>query len=422
VHAPGSEGNGERSRDWPARIRAAGERSTRPLRRMWSSDDPLEDYALVHMASAAGDVLVGLALADSVFFSLPTGQAKIRVALYLALTMAPLAVAAPFLVPLLDRGGFRRAISFASGAGRSHACIFAAPRVDSLLLFPIAFTVLVLSKAHSITKNGLTAAYAGEHQGLLAANAWLGRIGIAGVLLAIGPGLLLLQLGGPAPALYLAAATYAVSALLNLRLEVPPRREAGGDAEVSSRGRLPGLATAAAGTSAARAASGFLLFLMAFALRGADEPVYWLAVLIAAGMAGAFLGLLLAPRLPRTIREEAVVLGSLLAAGGGALVAFFVFSLPILGLAIGLSGMATEFSRLAFQSLMQRTAPIGAQGRVFVRYEVLFQLAWVAGALIPAMLPIPFRAGVLMVALFYLGLALSYLIRLQISRTKPIEP
>ncbi len=40
---------------------------------------------------------------------------------------------------------------------------------------------------------------------------------------------------------------------------------------------------------------------------------------------------------------------------------------------------------------MQRLAPGGSYGRVFVRYEVLFQLAWVGGALIPALAPIDFR-------------------------------
>src|SRR5947207_4045984 len=124
--------------------------ATRPLVRLWRSDAPLDAYALVHLASAAGDALVAIALADSVFFSLPVGQAKIRVALYLGVTMAPLAVAAPLLIPLLDRGGFRRAIAFVAAAGRCGAAVFAAPRASSLLLFPAAFVLLVLSKVHGI--------------------------------------------------------------------------------------------------------------------------------------------------------------------------------------------------------------------------------------------------------------------------------
>jgi len=43
---------------------------THPLRRMWRSDDPIDAYALNHMTSVAGDALLAVALADSVFFSL----------------------------------------------------------------------------------------------------------------------------------------------------------------------------------------------------------------------------------------------------------------------------------------------------------------------------------------------------------------
>ncbi len=44
-----------------------------------------------------------------------------------------------------------------------------------------------------------------------------------------------------------------------------------------------------------------------------------------------------------------------------------------------------------------------------MRYEVIFQLAWVAGALIPAMLPIDFRSGFLILAGLYLVAGIGYL-------------
>jgi hypothetical protein len=390
----------------PAWRRLVG-RAWAPLLRLWESDEPLDAYALAHLASAAGDAVVAIALADSVFFSLPVGQAKLKVALYLALTMAPLGLAAPLLVPLLDRGGFRRAISFAAAGGRALAAVYAAPRFGTLVLFPMAFVLLVLGKVHGLTKNGLTTAYAPPDEGLVWANARLGKVAVVGGLLAAPLALLLLKLGGARAVLYLAAASYAVSALLDLRLPQPALPRPGG--RVRKGGRVHGLAVAAAGTAGLRGASGFLLFLLAFALRGRGYPPYWFGVLAAAAAAGSFLGDLAAPRLPAWIREEAVVLGSLVAAGAGALFAFTAFALPTLALFAGLAGMATEFGRLAFQSLMQRAAPAGAQGRVFVRYEVVFQLAWVGGAFLPAILPIPFRTGVLIMAAFYLTLGLTHL-------------
>jgi hypothetical protein len=375
-----------------------------PIGRMWRSDQPLERYGLAHLVSVAGDAFVAIALAGSVF-DLPVGQAQERVALYLVLTMVPLAIAAPFLVPLLDRAGPRRQISFAAALGRGVVALYAAPRFETLVLFPAAFILLALSKVHAITKNGLAVAYAGRADGLVRANARLGRIAAGGALLGAGPALVLLRLGGAEATLYGAAITYAVAALLNLRLPHPKLR--GGQAEVTRTGGIPALAAPAIGAAGLRAATGFLLFALAFALSG--EPAWWFGVLAAAGTAGGYVGDLIAPRLPSSLREEAVVVACVIGAGIGAVLAFVAFSLPVLVAFALVVGASAELGRLAFQSLMQRLAPGGAHGRVFVRYEILFQLAWVAGALIPSMLPIDFRWGFLILAGLYLVAGLGYL-------------
>lgn len=379
----------------------------RPIGRMWSSEDPLDRYGLAHLGSAAGDALVAFALAGSVFFDLPVGEAKGKIALYLVLTMAPLAVAGPLLVPLLDRAGPRRAISLAAAAGRAAVCVYAAPRFDTLLLFPCAFALLSLSKIHAVTKNGLAMAYAGPDEGLVRANARLGRIGVGGAVLATGPGLLLLRFADAEGVLYLAAVAFAVTALVNLRLPHP--RVLGGEGEVGRHGSIPQLTAPAIGAAGLRAASGFLLFALAFALRRSGQPTWWFGVLAAAATAGGFCGDLIAPRLPENLREEAVVVGCVVGAGVGALLAFVAFSLPVLAVFGLVVGASSELGRLAFQSLMQRMAPGGAHGRVFVRYEVIFQLAWVLGALIPSMLPLAFRQGFLVLAALYLVAGVGYL-------------
>jgi len=379
----------------------------RPIGRMWRSEDPLDTYGLAHLGSVAGDAMVAVALAGSVFFEVPVGEAQVKVAIYLALTMAPLAIAGPFLVPLLDRAGPRRAISFAAALGRAAACVYAAPRFGTVLLYPSALVLLVLSKVHGITRNGLAVAYAGPNEGLVRANARLGRIGVGGAVLAAGPALLLLKLGGTAAVLTGAAAVYLVAALLNLRLPHP--HLPGGTGEASRRGAIPQLTAPAIGAAGLRAASGFLLFALAFALRRSGEPTWWFAVLAAAATAGGFFGNVLAPRLPSSLREEAVVVACVIGAGIGAVVSFVAFSLPVLLVFALVVGATGELGRLAFQTLMQRLAPGGAHGRVFVRYEVLFQLAWVGGALIPAMLPIDFRGGFLILAGLYLVAGIGYL-------------
>jgi hypothetical protein len=385
---------------------------------MWRSDQPLERYGLAHFGSVAGDTFVALALADSIFFSVDVGVAKGKAALYLALTMAPLAVAGPVLVPLLDRAGPRRAISLAAAAGRALVAVYAASRFGTILLYPSAFLLLVLSRVHAITKNGLALAYAGPDEGLVRANARLGRIGVGAAALAALPAFALVRLANEEAALYGAAVVYAATALLNLRLPSPRVRVGG--AEVTRTGSIRALTAPAIGASGLRAATGFLLFALAFALRQSGEPTWWFGVLAAAGTAGGFLGNLLAPRLPSTVREEVVVVGCVIAAGVGAVLAFVAFALPVLLLFALLVGASAELGRLAFQSLMQRLAPGGAHGRVFVRYEVIFQLAWVAGALI-AMLPIDFRGAFLILAGLYLVAGVGYLTPDFVARRRSAE-
>lgn len=389
---------------------------TGPIRRAWTSPDTLDDYALVHMTHAMGDALFAVALADSIFFSLPVGEARTKVAAYLLLTVAPLAVAAPLLVPLLDKAGPRRAISFAAAAGRAGLAVYLAPRAGTLVLFPVAFAMLVLSKIHGITKNGLTLAYAPPGEGLVKANARLGRWAVIGALVAAVPGVVILKLVGVAPLLYVAAGVYVVSGLLNGRLPQAPAAK--GRGEVAKRGRIPQLSVAAFGAGSLRAASGFLMFLMAFALRQSDQPPYWFGVLAGSAALGGFLGDVIAPMAPRRMREEGLLISAVGLAGAAAVAAFELYGLAALAVFAAIAGMSTEFGRLGFQALMQRLVPAGAQGRVFVRYEVAFQLAWVAGAFVPAMIEIPFRTGVLVLGAFYIVTMAVYLALPSLARTR----
>jgi hypothetical protein len=72
--------------------------------------------------------------------------------------------------------------------------------------------------------------------------------------------------------------------------------------------------------------------------------------------------------------------------------------------------------RLAFDSLVQRDAPDAARGRTFARFETRFQLAWVAGALIPVAVPIPGRLGFLLLAIGLGFAGLSYLAGVRAGR------
>ena len=64
---------------------------------------PFARLARAHAVAVAGDTLVAIALAGTLFFSIDVTEARSEVFLYLALTMAPFAVVAPLVGPALDR-------------------------------------------------------------------------------------------------------------------------------------------------------------------------------------------------------------------------------------------------------------------------------------------------------------------------------
>jgi hypothetical protein len=117
---------------------------------------PFGRLALTHVVLTAGDTLVAVSLAGSLFFSISPDAAKGQVIRYLLLTMAPFAVVAPVLGPVIDRSrGARRAMVVVSALLRAVMCLVMAGNLKSLLLFPEAFTMLVLSKVYLVTKGSL---------------------------------------------------------------------------------------------------------------------------------------------------------------------------------------------------------------------------------------------------------------------------
>src|SRR3981189_188285 len=102
----------------------------------------------LHAASCAGDTLIAIGLAGTIFFNVPVGQARDRVGLYLLVTMLPFALLAPAVGPVLDR--FRRGRRYALAVtmlGRAFLAYLISEHIGGYALFPAAFGILVLWRA-----------------------------------------------------------------------------------------------------------------------------------------------------------------------------------------------------------------------------------------------------------------------------------
>ena len=379
---------------------------------------PFARLAVVHMLAVGGDTLVTMALAGSLFFSISPDAARGRVALYLLLTVAPFAVVAPLLSPVIDRSrGGRRALVIAAAASRAVVCLSMAGHLDGLMLFPEAFAVLVLSKAHMVTKSALVPTTVAGHGELVTANSRLAVLSVVAGFAASVPGIIVLKLGflGAPWVVRLAALTFAATAIAAFRLTRPPKGDnrlpppAAAEAEL----HVASVRLAATAMGVLRGIVGFLTFLVAFGFRDDDAPAWWFGIVLAASMVGSFVGAAVAPKLRQRVAEERILQGSMALVVGAGLGAVWIGPRPAAALLAAAVGVAAGSGKLAFDSIVQRDAPDAVRGRTFARFETRFQLVWVVGAALPVAVPIPSTMGMGVIALTAALALSSYLAALR---------
>lgn len=395
----------------------------RPLPRPGRADGPFSRLAATHALSMGGDALLTLALAGSLFFSISPSDARGRVALSLVLTMAPFAVVAPLLGPAIDRSRWgRRAFVIAAGVGRAVMCLLMARHLSSLLLFPIALGVLILSKAYSVAKSSLVPSAVDHTDELVEANAKLAIVGVLGGFLGSLPGLVLLRFLDARWVLHLGALVFVAAAAAALRIEErqgPAHAHAADTTHAHDEARAdpaaevhaPLTITAAAVAMALlRAVVGFTTFLVAFGFRRLGGPSWWFGVVLASSMAAGLVGAAVAPRLRVRVREEVMLAGCL------ALVALVGMALSrqqhwlFAAVMAAVVGLAASAGKLAFDAMVQRDAPEAVRGRSFARFEAGFQLVWVVGALLPVVVATPLDMGYASIGIGCLLAAVSYVV------------
>lgn len=368
----------------------------------------------LHAVNGAGDVMITVALASTVFFSVPTDEARGRVALYLAITMAPFTVLAPVIGPLLDRlpHGRRAAMAGAMFARALLALLLSGAVVTgSLELYPAALGVLVASRSYGVVRSAVVPRLLPPRFSLVKANSrvTLGGLLATGIAAPIGAGL---QALGPRYPLYGAFVIFIAGTFLSFTL--PPKVDSAkgedrallvadeehlhGPQLIKDKLRRPGLRTVgtavthALGANAAlRCLSGFLIFFLAFLLRehpltGESAAVSLGIVGVSAGAGNALgtaVGAWLQSRAP-----EIIIVTVVACVLGAAITAALFFGAFLVACLTAVAGFSQALAKLSLDALIQRDVPELVRTSAFARSETLLQVAWVFGGAIGIVLPL----------------------------------
>ena len=380
----------------------------------------------LHAVSCAGDTLIAIGLAGTIFFDVPLGEARSKVALYLLVTMVPFALLAPVIGPLLDhfRHGRRYALA-ATMLGRAFLAFMISDNLHGWTLYPAVFGVLALSRAYGVARSAAVPR-------LLPDGVGLSQVGARASVYGTFAGALVAPIGvaafwfGPQWPLRVACLIFGIGMVISLRL--PPRADSeppeavprpframlrlgrGDDRPLS--GRL--VVSTLIGSATFRCLYGFLLVYLAFALAGGqlDTTAFGrdlgnkAAVGLVAGAlaAGTFLATAVGTRL-RTRRPLALQSSGLtITAGVGVLAAIF-YVLPMVALFALVTAIFSGIAKLTVDATIGERVPERLRASAFGHSETILMIAWVLGGAI-GIIPLAGRPGVAVAAAFAVAAAI----------------
>jgi len=391
----------------------------------------------LHAVMSAGDLMVTLALANSLFFSVQPTEAKTKVALYLIITMVPFTLLAPVIGPLLDklRGGRRFAMAITALVRALLVLVMAKTIASgSLAVYPAAFGCLAASRAYGISRSAVIPRVLPPGSTLVRVNSRIAMAALAATTVATPIGLGLGKLG-PAWTLGAAAILFFLAIWLSLRL---PKIVDSNEGEIKAQLRtdergettqiaytMPNRRLRAVGPSVIlalrtnaglRAYAGFVTLFFAFLVR--THPLGGLKGLTAVGVIaialaignglGSLSGAWLKARAP-----EAIVTAALSLSAMTAILAAFFYGLPMVLLLAAMAGFAPSLAKLSLDALIQRDTLERVRTSAFAKSETFLQFAWVFGGAIGLILPsngvlgISLLAGALSIGALLIGKLLS---------------
>lgn len=386
----------------------------------------------LNAVNSAGDALIAVALAGTMFFNLDVKQAQGQVALYLLVTIAPFALVAPLIGPALDHMRHARRIAIAGTMlARGLLCWGMAGAVlhkDPVTLMPAAFGALVLSKAFGVSRSAVTPRVLPEGLNLVTANARASFSGLVAASTAAPLGAGLVAVTSAGWVLRIATVVFIAGAVLGIRLpahidtpetapdpETVPEAQA---AQIREHGRWrtllrvgPVVGEAMRANAALRALSGFLILYLAFLLRTKGfvhgvSPNIALGLLAASagagGLVGTAMGALLKARAPVGIVFSTLAFATLTAA-----VCAVFFGLVAALVVAFVGALGQSLGKLSLDAVVQREIGEEVRSSTFAVSETIHQLVWVIGGLTGLGMSIVASNGHLALAIVAAALAVT---------------
>ena len=350
--------------------------------------------AAVHMASAFAEACFTVSLAGSLFLSISFDAARPRIIVYLACSLAPFVLVAPILGPLVDRmRGGHRAMVLITMALRVVICLALVGQLRALVVFPLAFAMLVLAKTYSVTRNALIPRLvAGDD--LVKVNSRMSLLGTvsSGTGGACAAAVLGLTSARWVP--LLGAVVFAIATLLATRLPTSTAIVVDPDVEIVwSELHARSILTAQSSMLALKGVTGFLLFFLGAYLKRTGVATWFFGLVFVANGVGSVVGNTLAPYARARLAEARMLAVSV--AAGAAVAAVAAIAANQVGTVIAAFGigLCASVAHQAFVASVQQHAPDVDRGRTLAAFDTRFQLAWVIGGLAAVTVRPPLRIG-----------------------------
>lgn len=371
-----------------------------------AGESGLTQLLWVNAMHMAGDAMIAVSLAGTLFFAAATGAQRSNVALYLLVTMAPFTLLAPVIGPALDRvqRGRRWALA-ACLVGRGLLALVMAGHFHDLGLYPAALGVLVLSKASNVLRAAMVPRVLPDGMSLTTANSRQSIFGLVTSAIAGGIAAGTAATLGFGVELWLTAAVFVVGGILAVRLphsvDVPTGElpaDVFSTGEIPMTGRRPRrrrkvsphVVIALRANAALRGLGGFLTIFAAFLVQatfpgGWQSTVGLAAVAVAAGL-GSLVGTAAGSRLQGATPDRLVLYSAGVATAITVVAAAF-YSFAMIAVVAAVSSVTSSLGKVSLDAIIQREVPDALRASAFARSETLLQLAWVFGGALGIALP-----------------------------------